>query len=339
MEHGRAVVVGERDAPQLDATVAGRKRRGIRWRRHPWPAVEDLEYTGTRRNRALRHPECDPEHPNRRCQQRDVAVERDELANRDRPVDRLAAAHDEHPRETQVREEADERVVERAQPGRDHRLVEDPARGVGEPRQLALLPGEGLDQPDARDALLGLSRELGDPLLHLLAGGPVAPAVAVRGPQHEWSGEEGDPGEAGVHREHHPGRHEDRDRRLRDEEQPVAEEEAHGLQVHGGARHELPGLLSVEERDLERLQVRVHPVAEVELDAQRDAARDETPGHAEPEPEKAGRQQHADQRPEVGSAVPDPVDGLPDDERDQHAGAHRDPGECERHDDRTPVRA
>ena len=45
----------------------------------------------------------------------------------------------------------------------------------------------------------------------------------------------------------------DRQRRLQHEDEAVAEEEAHRLQVDGRARHELAGLLAVEEAELERL--------------------------------------------------------------------------------------
>ena len=52
--------------------------------------------------------------------------------------------------------------------------------------QLALLLRERLHDADAADVLLGLGR-VGDPLLHLLGGRPVALAVA-----------EGDPDDPGV---------------------------------------------------------------------------------------------------------------------------------------------
>ena len=74
-----------------------------------------------------------------------------------------------------------------------------------------------------------------------------------------------------------PAGEEDGQRRLQDEDQAVAEEEAHGLQVDGRARHELAGLLAVEEAELELLQVLVHAVAQVELDAERHASRDQSP--------------------------------------------------------------
>ena len=62
----------------------------------------------------------------------------------------------------------------------------------------------------------------------------------------------------------------DRQERLGDQHEAVAEEEAHGVQVDGRARHELPGLVVVEEAELERQEVLVEPVAQVVLDAERD---------------------------------------------------------------------
>src|SRR6266536_3457952 len=47
----------------------------------------------------------------------------------------------------------------------------------------------------------------------------------------------------GLQREHRAGCEDERQRALHDEDQPVAEEEAHRLQVDGRARHQLPGLL------------------------------------------------------------------------------------------------
>ena len=67
----------------------------------------------------------------------------------------------------------------------------------------------------------------------------------------------------------------DRQRGLEHEDEAVAEEEAHRLQVDRRARHQLAGLLAVEERQLEVLEVLVHAAAQVALDAERDAAGDQ----------------------------------------------------------------
>ena len=61
--------------------------------------------------------------------------------------------------------------------------------------------------------------------------------------------------------------------RLQDEHEPVAEEEAHGLQIDGRARHQLAGLLAVEEAQLQALQVAVEQLAQVVLDRRARCAR------------------------------------------------------------------
>ena len=70
----------------------------------------------------------------------------------------------------------------------------------------------------------------------------------------------------GLQHEHRHGGEHQRERRLDDEDEPVSEEEPHRLEVDGDAGHELPGLLAVEEAELERLEVLVEAGAEVELD-------------------------------------------------------------------------
>ena len=157
-----------------------RKRRRARRSGHPRRAVEDLEHARARGDGALRHAERDAEHAHRRRQHHDVAVEGDELADRDRPVDRLTAADEQQRGEPELRQEPDERVVEGAQPRRDHRLVEHALHGGPEARELALLLRERLDHAHAGDVLLGLGGQLGDPLLDLLARRPVERGRSAR---------------------------------------------------------------------------------------------------------------------------------------------------------------
>jgi len=85
--------------------------------------------------------------------------------------------------------------------------------------------------------------------------------------------------------------------------------------------------------------VRVHPVAQVVLDAERHPARDQPPRHAEREPDQAGGQNGERERPEVAVALANLVDRAADQERDQRARAHRHRREREGDDHATPVRA
>ena len=90
------------------------------------------------------------------------------------PVDDLAPADQQDHGEADAGQEADERVVERAQPRRRHGLVEHARDGRLEARELARLGGEGLDHAHAGDVLLHVGGQLGDPLLDLLQRRPRA---------------------------------------------------------------------------------------------------------------------------------------------------------------------
>ena len=116
-----------------------------------------------------------------------------------------------------------------------------------------------------------------------------------------------------VDREHHRRGEDDRQQVLGDEDQPVAEEEADRLQVDRRPRHQLPGLLAVEEAELEPLQVRVEGLAQVEFDPERDLAGDQPPDHGEAEAQDAGADDRQRQGQQVGLvAVLDRVDRAAD---------------------------
>ena len=145
----------------------------------------------------------------------------------------------------------------------------------------------------------------------------------------------------GLEDEHrHPGEH-DREDRLGDEDQAVAEEEAHRLEVDGGARHQLAGLLAVEEPELEALELPVERVAQVDLDPERDAAGDQSPRRAQPQSQDArGADRDRPHRQLMpGMAAGDRVDRRPGQSRDQDGHTHRAAGERERPPDSPSIRA
>ncbi len=192
-------------------------------------------------------------------------------------VDHRLAPQQQHGGEPELGEEGEDRVVSGFQPRRDHRLVEDAPHAAPEALQLAGLAREGLDDPHPGDVLLGVRGELGDALLHLLDRGARAVAVAVGDQHHERHRRQRDQAELGVDRDHRdPGEH-DREDDLQDEDEPVAEEEAHRLQVDGRARHQLAGLLVVEEAELQSLEMAVEPLAQVVLDTEGDPPGDHPP--------------------------------------------------------------
>ena len=146
------------------------------------------------------------------------------------------------------------------------------------------------------DALLRLGGELGDPLLDLLHRRAGEAVEAGRREDHERHRQQRQRRQPGLDREHHRARQQQRERVLGQEDQPVAEEEADRLEVDRRPRHQLPGLLRVEEPQLERLEVGVDPLPQVELDRHRDLAGDQPPDHGQPQPQDAGADDRHRQR-------------------------------------------
>ena len=192
--------VAEGHVAQLHAPAPRRQRRGAADDRRL--AVEDLEQPRARRGRALRHAERDAEHPHRPDQHQQVRVEGGEVAQRQRPVDDLAPAHEQDHGQADVRQEGQERVVERALARGDHRLVEDARHIAAEALELARLGREGLDHAHAGDVLLDVRGDLGDPLLDLLQRRPRAAPVARGHDDHERHRDQRQRGQPGGEPEH-----------------------------------------------------------------------------------------------------------------------------------------
>ena len=244
---------GQADVAERHPSGAVRQRRRVLRAGDRRRAVEDLEDPRARRGRALRRAEHVPERAHRRDQHQQIRVERRELADRQRSVDHVAPADQQDQGQPQVREEADQRRVARLDPRRGHLLVEHAHHRVLEALELAVLLGECLDHADAGDVLLRIRGQLGDPLLSLLKGGSRTSPVAPRDQHHERDRRQRQRRQLRLKHEHRDRRERDRQDRLGDEDQSVAEIEADRLKVDGGARHQLTGLLAVEECELERL--------------------------------------------------------------------------------------
>ena len=159
------------------------------------------------------------------------------------------------------------------------------------------------------------------------SAGRETPVVARGGEDDERRRRQRDQRQQRVDRDHHRAGEGDRQQVLGDEDQPVAEEEADRLQVDRRPRHQLPGLLGVEEAELEPLQVRVEALAQVEFDRQRDLAGDQRAGP------RSGRGAGSP-APTIASASgsrsglsPSSIalTALPDQPRDQHRHPHRQP--------------
>ena len=185
------------------------------------------------------------------------------------------AADEQDRRLGEERDEAEQRHVERALPVREDGLLEDRVRALLELRLLLLLLRERLDDVDADDVLLGDRGDVGHLLLDVAQNRVRDLRVAVREHDDERGDRERDEREPPVRPEHDRRDADDREHVLEEEDEAVAEEEAHGLEVDRRSRHELSGLVPVVEAEREAQKMRVHRVAHVELDAERLPAGDE----------------------------------------------------------------
>ena len=142
------------------------------------------------------------------------------------------------------------------------------------------------------DRLLRDGRDVGELLLHVAEHGVGDAAVAVGGSAIDRRDRERDERELPAVDEE-DGRHDD-DRHdvLREEDQAVAEEEAHRLQVDRRARHELARLAAVVEAERQSEEVRVELVAHVVLDGERLLPGD----HAPPVHERTAHETEPDDR-------------------------------------------
>ena len=333
-------LVAQGHVAQLDPSGPLGQRRCALGHRHRGGTVEDLEHPPARGRGPLRRSQHVAERAHGRDQHQQVRVEGGEVADAERPVDDREAAEEQDRGQAEVGQEADGRRVEGLHPRRDHRLLEDARHRLAEAVELDLLAREGLDHAHAGDVLLGVGGQLGDALLDLLLRRPGAAAVAPGDDDHHRDRRQRDRGQAGVDEEHGHGGQHDGQRRLHDEDEPVAEEEAHRLQVDGRTRHELAGLLAVEEAELERLQVVVQALAQVDLDPEGHAPGHQPPRHRQRQPQH--RRDHDHDRDEgqvalvvgprvgvvgVGRARRGLVDRGADQVRQQHGRTHRQGGE------------
>jgi hypothetical protein len=269
-----------------------------------WPVrdllrlVEDLEDPLAGGGRALRLADPHAEHAQRHDQHRHVEVEGEELADREAVVEDHPAADEEDRRLREQRHEAEDRHVERPLAVGEDALCED---RVGAPLELLLLLaflGERLDHVHADDVFLGDRRHVRHLLLDVAQHRMRDLRVAIGERDDERRDRQRDECQSPVRPEHDRRDPDDREDVLEEEDQAVAEKEAHCLEVHGRPRHQLSGLVAIVEAEREAQEVRVERVAHVVLDAQSLPARDEAPAHQEQGLDEADRDDDAQEHPE-----------------------------------------
>ena len=232
-QHRPALLVGEGDAVEPDQSRAVGQRPGVRQLDDVALHVQHLEdpLAGGHRPLVLADPHAD--HPQRHDQQQQVGVDGEEVAQRQIALDHLVAADQQHSGDRQAGQGRHRRHVAGLQPGGPDALPEDPLGAAAEAGGLVLLLGERLDHPHADHVLLGLGGHIGHPLLHLLEDGVADPRVAV-GHHHQHRGDgDRDQHQLDVQQRERDQHDHHRQHVLAEEDQAVAEEEPHRLQVDG----------------------------------------------------------------------------------------------------------
>ena len=283
--------------------------------------VEDLEDPPAGGDRALRLADPHPEHAQRHDEHGEKQVEGEEGAEGERPGHDHPTCREQHECLRDEREEGEQRHVQRSLPIRGERPLEDRVRCVAEVLCAPRLLRERFHDVDAGDRLLCDRRDLREVLLHLPQDGLRHLAVAVRDRHDDRRDREGHEGELPAVDDEDRGDDDDRDDVLREEDEPVAQEEADGLEVDRRARHELARLAAVVEAEREPEEVRVQLVPQVVLDAERLLSRDDAPPvHESPadQPESDDGSDLEDEHPRVCAAV-----DLVDD--DASKNGHEDP--------------
>ena len=128
-------------------------------------------------------------------------------------------------------------------------------------------------------------------------------AVPVRERDQDGCNRERDQCELPLEDEQDDGHEHDRQGVLEEEDQSVAEEETHALQVDGRARHQLARLVPVVEAEREPDEVRVEVAAQVHLHGERLAAGDHPAAVHQDRSEQPQRDDRADVDPELLSVV------------------------------------
>ena len=142
-------------------------------------------------------------------------------------------------------------------------------------------------------------RDVGERLLHVAEHRVRDAAVPVRGERDHRRDRERDERELPAVEEEDGRDDDDRHDVLREEDQAVAEEEAHRLQVDRRPRHELARLAAVVEAERKPQEVRVELVAQVVLDAERLPAGD----HPSPVHERAADEPERDDRGDLETSI------------------------------------
>ena len=289
------VAVGERDVIELDRSIDPGEHRGVGPIGNTRLELEQLEDPLGAGARLLAGREQRGEEPDRRDQLDEVAREREEDAQGQVALEGEPSAEGEHAELGERRQRLQRtRVARRDARGAQPR-PEQVAGPVGQEPELALLLGEGLDDPHARDRLVDHTRD-GGREDRVVPAGREDPVPVADGEDEE----EGD--ERGHHQaeeRRQDGHHDERDHQegdVVDEQRHLVEVDVDQREVGRRPRHDVARVdRPVVGRPVERVEPVVDPDAQPVLDIGAHAGDERPPDDVEDEGE-AAEHDHEDEQ-------------------------------------------
>ena len=305
------------------------QRLRVRLLRHLERRVQHFVDALAAGDRPLRQPGEPADDLRRVHEHHQVDVERDQRAEAEAPVDHLASAVIQQEGDCDIRDERDQRDVDGARARRCDARLEHLVAAVAELVELVVFAREDADDAAAHDVLLGGSRHVGDLLLHVQQDRLQAEAEPDGHQQQERHERQRHERELPVHEEEDDGDGDHHHDVGGEEDEAVAEEHAHVLDIAHGPAHELSRRPAVEVAERLAQHVRPHAVPQVVLDVEADLAGREAPADADGEAHDGDAEEReavGDQQ--AGLAVDESiVDRELDDPRDDEAEAHLGEGQ------------
>ena len=228
--------------------------------------IENVEHPLPARHAALQHVRHPAKRNHRPREHGEIGEEGDELAQRDALRDDGTAAEPQHQHRTQPEEERHGREEDPLQ--RDELPVAAHVLEVGLPEafEFRALLAVGTHHAHARQRLLSNGAHLGELRLDALEPLVDGAAEVVHRDRDERQRDERQQRQPHVDGEHHRQRRDEGQQRIGGVHDRWPDHHPHGVEVVGGARHQVAGAVRLVVRQWQRLQMREELVAHVVLD-------------------------------------------------------------------------
>ncbi len=250
-----------------------------------------------------------------------VDVEAGELANGNAMENDLVASDEQRDHQRETEDELKRGPEHGHQTNQMQAAADVFAIGLFEGGDLRFLLGEGANQAGAGEVLLSLGGDVGEHRLNAFEAAVNPVSEVLNDHRSRGKGNEGEEGQLGADAIHEGQRGTGEDQRVGAVHDRRAEQLAHGVQIVGGAGHDVAGAVGVIVAGRLPFEIGEKIVAQVELDFAR-CPDDDLAGDVKKDGRTCRDQQQTQTVEEnllLRDAVTHVIDGVPDDDGDQNA--------------------